>query len=173
MAPWSQIARPFSFYFAINCVKTVVGAGLVGYGFALAVVEDGDDSDKPKDAEAETTDNNTDTENNCSDHNDQDDPSSLIVRKYIKIAATIGFGLFLSLPSLMSQIVWETMIPGITATDIMYDISTENVRGIIPRWDDIIKKPKLPGLGGLIGGKEGLQITASAAVDSVKNRGSH
>jgi len=49
------------------------------------------------------------------------------------------------------------MIPGITATDIAYDLGTENVRGILPKWDDIIKKPKLPGLNGLIRGKEGLE----------------
>ncbi|VEU38686.1 unnamed protein product [Pseudo-nitzschia multistriata] len=181
MAPWSQIVGPFSFHFAVNCCKTMVGAGLVGYGVALAATPVDELSEVGDEDEKETTHTPDDsgrmaqkTEVGGSGSNGNY-PSTILVRKYVKIAVTIGFGLFLSLPSLMSQIVWETMIPGITATDIVYDVSTENVRGMIPKWSEIIKKPTLPGLGGLIGGKEGRggqQMKTITTIDSSRNEGS-
>mmetsp|Transcript_19508 Transcript_19508/g.28916 ORF Transcript_19508/g.28916 Transcript_19508/m.28916 type:complete len:158 (+) Transcript_19508:60-533(+) len=119
MAPWQQIVKPFSLYFALNCIKTVCGAGLVGYGVALAVtVSDHDDDDDDG-------------------HQKHDDKTNKNlrrrIRKCVTVATTIGFGAFLSLPALTSQIFWETMIPVITATDIAYDISTENIKGIFPK----------------------------------------
>lgn len=192
MVPWSQIARPFSFYFIVNCCKTVVGAGLVGYGFALAVIPDGDEDNGNDNENGGSVGNKTTndtitlndnpeaisivhkTENERTPNGNNNEASTLLIRRYIKVASTIGFGLFLSLPSLTSQIIWESMIPGITATDIAYDLGTENVRGIIPKWNDIIKKPTLSDFGGLIGVKEGLKglETTTAAVASVRNGGS-
>lgn len=125
MAPWSQIAKPFSCYFVFNCLKTLCGAGFVGYGIALAVSDDGDDSVvKGKEKKS-------------------DGDEMLLFRKYVKVATTVGFGLFLSLPSLFSQVIWESLIPGITATDIAYDVGAENVKAVLPKWDAIIKKPAI------------------------------
>ena len=137
MPPWLQIAKPFSFHFALNCAKTVIGAGFVGYGVALALSKDDDDDDK---------DNHNDNGNGqeATPAQDNKGATAKLVRKCVTVTTTIGFGLFLSLPSLMSQIVWETMIPAITATDIAYDLGTENVMGILPKWN--IKKPKLSSL---------------------------
>lgn len=194
MVPWSQIAKPFSFYFVVNSCKTVVGAGLVGYGFALAAIPEGNEDNatdndntggsvgnKANTNDTVTLDGDSEaiaivqkTEDDGIPNGNNNDASALLIRRYIKIASTIGFGLFLSLPSLTSQIIWESMIPGITATDIAYDLGTENVRGIIPKWNDIIKTPTLSRFGGLIGVKEGLKglDSTTAAVVSARNGGS-
>ena len=146
MAPWGQIAKPFCGHFALNCIKTIIGAGMVGYGVALAVLPAGKNNDLGDKNNSDVVPGSTkDTRN----------PHDQLIHKYITVATTIGFGLFLSLPSLTSQIVWETMIPGITATDIAYDLGTENVIRIFPKWS--LKKPDLSSLvpskeklGGLI-----------------------
>jgi hypothetical protein len=157
MAPWTQIAKRFSLYFALNCVKYVVGAGFVGYGVALAMLPEGDDDD--------TSDNdNINAARVTKESKSSDDRTNELIFKYVRVAATIGFGLFLSLPSLTSQIFWETMIPGITATDIAYDLGTENVLGIFPKWN--LKKPNL---SSLVPSKEkivgGLMREANAIID--------
>lgn len=162
MAPWTQIAKPFSLYFALNCVKAVVGAGFVGYGVALAVLPEGDDDD--------TSDNDNDNAAKpTKESKSSDDRTTELIFKYVRVAATIGFGMFLSLPSLTSQIVWETMIPGITATDIVYDLGTENVLGILPKWN--LKKPNL---SSLVSSKQkivsGLMWDANAMVEDASRK---
>lgn len=78
----------------------------------------------------------------------------------------------MSLPSLASQIVWESVMPAITATDIAYDMGTESVLGIIPKWNTIIKRPKIPGLGGFIGGKGGGEgATTTVGISGEKGSG--
>jgi len=144
MAPWAQIAKPFFLHFSSNLVKTVVGTGLIGYGVALALTPlDGDDENDKGNGTVDSSDN----------------PNPKLVRKCVTVTATIGLGLFFSLPSLVSQIVWETMIPGITATDIAYDLGTENVMGILPKWN--IQKPKLaslvPSKDKIVGGLEAMK----------------
>lgn len=167
MAPWAQIAKPFSIHFAVNCIKTVAGSGLVGYGVAWAVLlrdfdDDGNDDDDDK----------SDGENKNKTKDGADTKRSGLVRGCIGVATTIGLGLFLCLPSLASQVVWETMIPAITATDVAYDLGTENVRSVLPRWNGIkIPTPKLSSLvaestkeavGGLIRGGGGRDGTGNA-----------
>ena len=132
MAPWAQIAKPFSLYFAVNCVKTVLGAGFVGYGVALALMPLDDSDDE------------LDIETGSAESSSKNDRTTRLVRKCVTVTTTIGFGLFLSLPSLASQVVWETFIPSITATDIAYDMGIENVRGMMPKWN--IKKPTISSL---------------------------
>jgi hypothetical protein len=168
MAPWTQIAKPFSLYFALNCFKAVVGAGFVGYGVALAVLpaDDDDDNGNANGSSAAAVKPTKESESSNRIRTE-------LIFKYVRVAATIGFGLFLSLPSLTSQIFWETMIPGITATDIAYDLGTENVLGIFPKWN--LKKPNL---SSLVPSKEkivgGLRWEATAVVEdsSGKNRSS-
>jgi hypothetical protein len=149
MAPWTQIAKPFFLHFSSNLVKTVVGTGLIGYGVALALtpLSDDDENDKDKDKDKDNG------------KGDSDNPDPKLVRKCVTVTATIGLGLFFSLPSLVSQIVWETMIPGITATDIAYDLGTENVMGILPKWN--LQKPKLaslvPSKDKIVGGLEAMK----------------
>eukprot|EP00531_Pseudo-nitzschia_arenysensis_P016269 CAMPEP_0116142952 /NCGR_PEP_ID=MMETSP0329-20121206/15185_1 /TAXON_ID=697910 /ORGANISM="Pseudo-nitzschia arenysensis, Strain B593" /LENGTH=158 /DNA_ID=CAMNT_0003638227 /DNA_START=88 /DNA_END=561 /DNA_ORIENTATION=- len=154
MAPWAQIAKPFCIHFTVNLFKTVIGAGLVGYGVALALLplEDGD---------SDQNDASGRIESKAVAKADSEDETTRFIRKCVTVTTTIGFGLFLSLPSLASQTVWETLIPGITATDIAYDVGAENVIRMIPKWN--IKKPKLSSLvpskeqlvGGLMGEGEG------------------
>ena len=163
MAPWAQIAKPFSLYFALNIFKMVIGTGLVGYGVALALLplEDENDASSNGDeaAAAAAAADKKSSRNN-------EDRSTRLVRKCVTVTTTIGFGLFLSLPSLASQVVWETLIPGITASDIAYDMGTENVKGMLPKWN--LTKPKL---SSLVPSKEqlvgGLMKEGKAAMGSI------
>lgn len=149
---------------------------MIGYGVALAVLPDDDNADEVQEADnADSESRGNDTENDGSStiirkNGTGSDPAMALIHKYVKIAVTIGFGLFLSLPSLASQIVWESVMPAITATDIAYDMGTESVLGIIPKWNTIIKRPKLPGLGGLIGGKVGGEGAATTVGVSGEQR---
>ena len=135
MAPWAQIARPLGIHAAANCVKTVLGAGMVGYGVALAA-SPAVESDGVRD--------------------EGDSPRARLVRKCVAAAAAIGTGLFLSLPSLVSQVVWEVMLPGITAADIASDLATEEVTNILPKW-------RL-NLSGLVPSREELSSLTSSAL---------
>ncbi len=161
MAPWAQIAKPFCLHFTVNLLKTVIGAGFVGYGVALALLP-------LEDVDKELNDAGGSDESKEVAKGDSEDETTRFIRKCVTVTTTIGFGLFLSLPSLTSQVVWESLIPGITATDIAYDVGAENVMGMIPKWN--IKKPKLSSLvpskerlvGGLIGEGEGSKLEKSS-----------
>ncbi|OEU08101.1 hypothetical protein FRACYDRAFT_250323 [Fragilariopsis cylindrus CCMP1102] len=158
MAPtllWSQIAKPFSIHFAFNCLKTIIGAALIGYGIAFTkTISSNDDTEEDKSSK----------ENKGTDDNNSNNNINIIKKKYIQISITIGFGLFLALPSLISQIVWETMIPTITATDIAYDnvINITKLSKLFPKLNlkqnlgqlsSQIQFPKIINLGG--SGSEG------------------
>ena len=162
MAPtllWSQIAKPFSIHFAFNCFKTITGAALIGYGIALTkTIRANDDTEEDKSTKERKGTDDDNSNNNI----------NIIKKKYIQISITIGFGLFLALPSLISQIVWETMIPTITATDIAYDnvINITKLSKIFPKLNlkqnlgqlssQIIQFPKIINLGGSgSGGSDG------------------
>jgi len=159
MAPWIQIAKPFSYHFAFNCIKTIIGAAFIGHGVALLTtttrtknrVEDNDDDNPDHDEEKSsrkkeeeggggTTNNKKKNRNRNTNNNRSKKYNSTVVAA----TTTIGFGLFLSLPSLMSQIVWETLIPVITATDLVYDISTENAGKMISTATATKLFPKFP-----------------------------
>lgn len=139
MVPWAQIAKPVSIHFAFNCFKTVLGAGFVGYGVALALLPPPSSDDKNDDNEKE----------------ELADPKLEFTKRCVISATAIGFGLFLSLPSLISQTMWESMIPGITITDLAYDLGTENLMGKLPKWN--LQNPKLSTLAE--GAKEKLAET--------------
>lgn len=103
MVPWVKLGRAFAAYFFANWVKTLLGAAMVGLG--MSMLHD------PKQDEG--------------DH--EDDPKSLSSRfsrmdhteRYVSGSVLIGFGLFMSLPSLLSQVVWETAIPGVSAASVL------------------------------------------------------
>mmetsp|Transcript_14044 Transcript_14044/g.29010 ORF Transcript_14044/g.29010 Transcript_14044/m.29010 type:complete len:158 (-) Transcript_14044:217-690(-) len=134
MAPWAHIAKPLFLHCTVNIFKMLIGAGFVGYGVALALLPLEDDDDDENGASSGGEKEAVAKENS-------EDEKTRFIRKCVTVTATIGFGLFLSIPSLASQVVWETVIPGITATDVAYDIGTENVMGLIPKWN--LRKPKL------------------------------
>jgi len=176
MAPWIQIAKPFSYHFACNCLKTIIGSAFIGHGITVLLATttttttttrtitsrnksnnnnnddndnddtDNDDNDNDNDDSCDDNDkhdnNNNNNDNNTTNNNDQKYTSSTIVT----VTTTIGFGLFLALPSLMSQIVWETAIPVITATDLAYDISRENAGKVISSASATKLFPKFPKL---------------------------
>ena len=181
MAPtllWSQIAKPFSIHFAFNCLKTIIGAELIGYGIALTkTIRANDDTEEDKSSKERK---GTDDDKNNSNNN-----INIIKKKYIQISITIGFGLFLALPSLISQIVWETMIPTITATDIAYDnaINITKLSKMFPKLNlkqnlgqlssQIIQFPKIINLGGSgSGGSGGSGGSSSVAGGNVGGGGS-
>mmetsp|Transcript_26915 Transcript_26915/g.30600 ORF Transcript_26915/g.30600 Transcript_26915/m.30600 type:complete len:127 (-) Transcript_26915:183-563(-) len=112
MAPWMQIAKPLSYHSAVNCLKTIIGSAFIGHGVTVLL---------------STTTRTTTSMNNS---------STVIVAG----TTTIGFGLFLALPSLMSQIVLETFLPVITATDLAYKISRENAEKVLSSASATIKK---------------------------------
>ena len=134
MAPWAHIAKPLFLHCTVNIFKMLIGAGFVGYGVALALLPLEEDDDDENGA-------SSGGENEAVAKGNSEDEKTRFIRKCVTVTATIGFGLFLSIPSLASQVVWETVIPGITATDVAYDIGTENVMGLIPKWN--LRKPKL------------------------------
>ena len=153
MAPWSQIGKPFSFHFAFNCLKTIAGAALIGHGLALAAKgrhEEDPTNNQDRTAPSKNRGNTTDSQHNRGNSRTRSSSSSSsaaaaaassassLSRRYVQIASTIGLGLYLGLPALISQIVWETMIPAITATDIAYDLSTEN----LPSFTTALRSPK-------------------------------
>lgn len=148
MAPWSQIGKPFSFHFAFNCLKTIAGAALIGHGLALAAKgrreEDPTNNNQERTAPSKNGGNTTDSQHNRGNRRTRSSSSAAaassaaLSRRYVQIASTIGLGLYIGLPALISQIVWETMIPAITATDIAYDLSTEN----LPSFTTALRSPK-------------------------------
>jgi hypothetical protein len=56
------------------------------------------------------------------------------LERYVGSFVLIGVGLYLSLPSLASQMVWETAIPAITATEVAQDLATGSVVDYIKSW---------------------------------------
>ena len=146
MAPWSQIGKPFSFHFAFNCLKTIAGAALIGHGLALAAKgrrEEDPTNNQDRTTPSKNGGNTTDSQHNRGNSRTRSSSSaaasaSSLSRRYVQIASTIGLGLYIGLPALISQIVWETMIPAITATDIAYDLSTEN----LPSFTTALRSPK-------------------------------
>jgi len=116
MAPWMQIAKPLSYHSAVNCLKTIIGSAFIGHGVTVLLA-----------TTTTTTRTTTSSMNNS---------STVIVAG----TTTIGFGLFLALPSLMSQMVLETLLPVITATDLAYKISRENAEKVLSSASATIKK---------------------------------
>ena len=153
MAPWSKIARPFLGHFLVNLVKTMVGSALVGYGIAQLKLQTEDElSTKNQDASNTSKDPDQTVDNK---QNDEDDDSAArqssssspfapttFLERYISNFVMIGVGLYLVLPSLASQMLWEAAIPAITATEVAQDLATDSMFGYLKSWKP--EKPNWP-----------------------------
>mmetsp|Transcript_19 Transcript_19/g.28 ORF Transcript_19/g.28 Transcript_19/m.28 type:complete len:135 (+) Transcript_19:1-405(+) len=98
---------------------------MVGYGIAMLRIDgrDATDDNKPESKKGST--------DSCNDRNDE---NTTIIQKYVSSTVMIACGLFLALPSLTSQIVWESLIPAYTATDVAQDLATDTVIEYIRSW---------------------------------------
>jgi hypothetical protein len=156
MVPWIKLGKVFAGHFFVNWVKTLLGAAMVGYGMSILHNnprrtvcngpgqeeddhddDDGDHKDSPKTSPSFGLSSRNHTE------------------RYVSGSILIGFGLFLSLPSLLSQVVWETAIPGLSAasivgTDVTSDMFTLGVTDYFKSLKSTVSdwKPSIGGGGG-------------------------
>lgn len=176
MAPWSKIARPFLGHFLVNLVKTMIGSALVGYGIAQLKLQTEDESSTKKQDSSNTSKDPDQKVDNK--QNDEDDDSAArqrptspyapaaFLERYISNFVMIGVGLYLVLPSLASQMLWEAAIPAITATEVAQDLATDSMFGYLKSWKP--EKPNWPSVPTLGSGSSGTKAASSGAI-SVKN----
>ncbi len=111
MVPWIKLGRAFAGHSFVNGVKTLLGVAMVGWGMSILHPER-TLRDDPNDDDAD-------------DHKDHPKmPSSRLssmshTERYVTGFVLIGMGFLVSLPSIMSQIVWEAAIPALHAAEIV------------------------------------------------------
>ena len=177
VVPWGKIAKPFAGHFIINFVKTIIGAGLIGYGITILKnipkIEDDKDTKKrrrgqnnPQQLNDGDNDDKDDDDNPTDDNDNVDDETNnklMLLHPYISSSIIISCGIFLALPGICSQIVWESLLPGLTASDLAQDLATDSVYGYIKSWkpnsvglvEPLQKILPLPGGGNKGGGSGG------------------
>ncbi|KAL3908793.1 MAG: hypothetical protein SGARI_002905, partial [Bacillariaceae sp.] len=132
-------------YFLLNLVKTIFGSALLGYGVATlrnkaSDTEGNDDGGggASNGKERKNTSKNSPDDANISPEHFFNDRR---LERYISSAVMIGVGLYFALPSLMSQMLWESAIPALTATETIQGVATDSVIDYIRSW-----KPETTGL---------------------------
>ncbi|KAG7354574.1 hypothetical protein IV203_003930 [Nitzschia inconspicua] len=132
MVQWTKIARPFFGHFLVNLIKTILGSALVGYGIAQLNCK----YDKRiKDVESDLTlSKDPIKKKEEEDLSQLPSPYVAFLERYVSSFVMIGVGLYFSLPSLASQMLWEAAIPAITATEVAQDLATDSVFGYFKGW---------------------------------------
>jgi hypothetical protein len=139
MIPWKSLYKPVMAYSLVNLLKIVLGSGLVGFGVASL-------RDKSHDNEDDDSDN------------DKNQFFNKRLERYIYSTVTIGVGIYFALPSLASQMLWESAFPILTATETAQGYATESLYGYIKSWKPDQWQGKGGGSGKGGGGKgEGRQ----------------
>ena len=116
MVPWKTLLKPIMAYSLLNLVKTMLGSALVGFGIATLRDKSRDDDD------------------NDGGTPPKDHFFNKRLERYICSTVTIGVGIYLALPSLASQMLWESAIPALTATETAQGYATESMYSYFKSW---------------------------------------
>lgn len=109
-----DLVKHLAGYFATNCFKTICGAGFIGWGVARL----------------KRIPNETDNKKN----DENDGAFSRFEREHILGSMIVGFGLFLTIPSLGSQWLLEAVAPIVTSSAVVSEFSQNNFIDYLRSW---------------------------------------
>jgi hypothetical protein len=154
MVSWPKIARPFIGHFLFNLFKTILGSALVGYGIAQLQPKHERIQDDPDPALSRDPVKKQEPNTPSSASSSSPSPYPAFLERYVTSCVMIGVGLYFSLPSLASQMLWEAAIPAITATELVQGLATDSVFGFVKSWKPETKNWPRPTLGSVSGGSK-------------------
>ena len=126
MAFTRELVQHLSGYVVVNCIKTICGAGLVGFGMVRCHRRL---RHEPPDQDDDNVDDDDKDKNKV-----WDDRHRSLERDVVVNSMIIGLGLFLSIPSVGSQWFLEAVAPIITASDVVSDVATNNLFKYVRSW---------------------------------------